>query len=170
MLPLVTFSSEELHSQRPDQVLPSSYWSQVWAYWIELVVRTKQCSSAIGSSATREHRQSKSNITKSSTRKENSVNRAIDNNDECLTSYFALVDLCLLYYSTYRHGNEIKNACSNHTIKREKKYKEYNVCSFLAFVKYLPRNQFCHWCFFWLVSLSLSLSADLLIEFQKMEW
>jgi hypothetical protein len=69
----------------------------------------------------KDHQQSKSNVTKPSTRKENSVNRAIDNNDECLTVVFVLVDLYPLYYSTYRHGNEIKNASSNHTIKREKK-------------------------------------------------
>jgi hypothetical protein len=68
-----------------------------------------------------DHQQSKSNVTKPSTRKENSVNRAIDNNDECLNVVFALVDLYPLYYSTYRHGNEIKNASSsNHTIKRKK--------------------------------------------------
>jgi len=67
------------------------------------------------------HQQSKSNVTKPSTRKENSVNRPIDNNDECLTVVFVPVDLYPLYYSIYRHGNEIKNASSNHTIKKEKK-------------------------------------------------
>jgi hypothetical protein len=52
--------------------------------------------------------------------KENSVNRAIDNNDECLTVGFVLVDLYSLYYATYRHGNEIKNGSSNHTTKRKR--------------------------------------------------
>jgi hypothetical protein len=85
---------------------------------------SKKCSLAILFRLMIDHQQSKSNVTKPSTRKENSVNRAIDNNDECLTVAFALVDLYPLYYSTYRHRNEIKNASSNHTIKREEEKKE----------------------------------------------
>ena len=69
-------------------------------------------------------------------KKENNVNQAIDNNDECLTVGFALVDLYPLYNSTYRHENEIKNASSNHVIKRKNIYisTKNKVCSFFAFL------------------------------------
>ncbi len=48
---------------------------------------------------------------------------------------------------------------------KRKKNKKYNVCSFFAFVKYLQRNHFCHWCFFFcLISLPLIFLSSFMIN------